>query len=986
MRWLLLGFASALWGQVLLVDGDGAFIALPRATVQLQAQLVAASIGGGVGGVNVRFIAPVGRGSFGGTQTVTVRTDAMGRAVATLQVGEQTGWFGVDAVAELGDGAVATWAVTVGAGLPGVGAETMRNLRAETRRLLLRNAADGSNQQLIGPFLVRQGTWIRPSRWGKSKESGGLWRAEEDSWFFWVDDAPAKTWSKPSRYYLFPVGGSPTTARLGGEMWWPMARVGTEGIWQSLGRATASFGEAFQGTPGANAGTRCTVVLSANGAPGVSVTVAAFLNYAQRQGFTRFLYRLPIPATCESSLVLLTAMGDRDGVWLGIWKRYEDLAAELATAANTTVIVEAPQSGNAVSWWQGRGWGAAVVSAADTERLTYMQELRGGFVVKGLLPALERQGGNFNLAVAELRSSPDVTVAAARPQFARVEAVAVRRFAVPDFEFSNLGGVGLAPLTEPTQRTTLITANLANESVGRADLVEPGVYLQGLREGLTEYRFSLTDGRVRREGVGALRVGLGVSSVKTCLQVVGGPQCQGTIQRAFPVGEDEAGGHVVFETQDSTVAVVDARLYTYNRGERTVPYSVRAIAAGRTTMRARSHDGQVLLDVPIEVRDAPAPLLTPPPRACPDAATYRVTFTPGAGEPALYDAIGGNWWGNGISVIFRRPTPTTFEMRSSGAPEGQFFAMGGTVAADCSFVGSGQGVAAQRITTAQVRGRIAATAGTFDRIEMDYTIGVDNVLPNMGRAAYTGSGSAVSGCGFQLEPADAGPQPFGGFFAVNVRSAPLCPWSATVDGGPRIVANAEGFGSGVIWLEAGRNSNAAPRFATVRAGGASLRLSQPGVSPAGPVVTAVWSAGKLSSITGLDSLLIVVGERLGNGFRVGGRIAPVLASIGGVAYVGVPTGMAAGTHDVVAFVGTAQSNPVRISLEQVAPAALGWEGGAIIATGLDPSLPLVAEVEGAEARVAAVSRIGLGLYRVTVEGIFRANARVLLRQGGRSSD
>ena len=187
---------GTLFAQVLLIDGDGAFVVPARTTVELKVLLSAASLGGGVANINVRFIAPAGMGDFAGRASVTLASDAAGRASAQFTSGGRSALFSVDAVAELGDGAVDSFAFTVGAsGVVGNAGQ----VKAEVRRTLLRNAADGSNLQLVGPFWLPPGTLVRPARWGKDKEAGGLWRAEEGSWFFWVDDGPAKAWAKPTR-------------------------------------------------------------------------------------------------------------------------------------------------------------------------------------------------------------------------------------------------------------------------------------------------------------------------------------------------------------------------------------------------------------------------------------------------------------------------------------------------------------------------------------------------------------------------------------------------------------------------------------------------------------------------------------------------------------------------------------------------------------------------------------------------------------------
>ena len=109
MRFLLLLVASSLVAQVLLIDGEGAFVVPPRTSVELKVVLSAASLGGNVSGVNVRFVPPAGQAS------VTVRTDASGKASTIYTTPDLSGYWNVDAVAELGDGAVVSFALSVGA-------------------------------------------------------------------------------------------------------------------------------------------------------------------------------------------------------------------------------------------------------------------------------------------------------------------------------------------------------------------------------------------------------------------------------------------------------------------------------------------------------------------------------------------------------------------------------------------------------------------------------------------------------------------------------------------------------------------------------------------------------------------------------------------------------------------------------------------------------------------------------------------------------
>ena len=101
--------AGSLGAQILLIDGDGAFVVPARTSVELKVVVASASIGGAVAGINVHFIAPVGMGDFAGRTSVTVASDAAGRASAQFTTGAQSALFSVDAVAEQGGLFWAIW-------------------------------------------------------------------------------------------------------------------------------------------------------------------------------------------------------------------------------------------------------------------------------------------------------------------------------------------------------------------------------------------------------------------------------------------------------------------------------------------------------------------------------------------------------------------------------------------------------------------------------------------------------------------------------------------------------------------------------------------------------------------------------------------------------------------------------------------------------------------------------------------------------------
>ena len=973
-------FAALLCGitlcaQVLLIDGDGAFVVPARASVELKVVLSAASLGGGVAGINVRFIAPAGMGDFAGRTSVTVVTDAAGRASAQFTTGMQSALFSVDAVAELGDGAVASFAFTVGAsGVVGNAGQ----VKAEVRRTLLRNAADGSNLQLVGPFWLPYGSLVRPARWGKEKEAGGLWRAEEGSWFFWVDDGPAKAWAKPTRFYLVP-GTDVARTRIGGERWWPMAKV-AGGEWQSLGRAT-SFGGALIGVEGMQPGTgdACAVMLVNTGQAGGRLSFDAFTATVRKLGVTRLYADLSLAVGCKKTYLLVSGAGDREGVWLDRWMSWEELGSRLQALGELVAVIETNQSAQVAKWWQGLGVAGQLISSTDELRIGYMQPLRGGFVARGLAPAVDRLNGDWEAAVRELARG-ELVVASPRPQFNRLVMSGPRRIALADVEFSNAGGLTWVPFDRSFGAGAVIAANVSDPKIGVAFVSGKGLIVRGLAEGRADLSLTVEDQGVRYVGNASLRVGLGNATVRACLVVVGQGQCLGQMQRNIPVAEDEVGGHVFIEIQDENIAAIDSKIYAYNRGERNVPLAVRGLKAGRTFVRFRSHDGEVVGDVPIQVAEILPPTAGVPPVACPEAATYRANFAFSGGDETLYEPFGGAWWGNGITLVFRRIGSDRFEIRSSGAPEGQFFAMSGTLGADCSFIGSGQGVAGLRVTTAQVKGKISARAGVFDSMTLDYSIGVDGVYPRP--IEYRGTGLLAAGCNFTLSQAE-NLSWVGGIYPVRVSSPSLCPWTAELSSGAaEIVVGLVGFGPGVVWLQVPENRGAA-RQIEMRVGGQRLVLTQPVVGDGGPELQAVLNAASFAAVVARSSLALVFGSGLTRDLRVGGGRAAVVYSNSALSLVQIPADAPLGVVNVTSGSG----RPYPVMVERSAPGVFESTSTEVYVTGIDLSLPVLVEVDGVEREVLGAEQVGLGLYRIRfATGIPEARGKaVVVRQGGRSS-
>ncbi len=957
MRLLLFFVSSCLFGQVLLIEGESAFVVPPRTTVELKVVLSAASLGGGVTGVNVRFVMPAGQPG------VTVRTDASGRASTTYMTPATPGYFNVDAVAEMGDGAVASFAFSNGLLAPTGSASA---IKAEVRRVLLRNAADGSNLQLVGPYWLPAGSLVRPARWGKDKEAGGLWRAEVGSWLFWVDDGPAKSWAKPTRFYLVP-NGDVAQARISGEMWWPQVRQ-PDGAWQSVGRVSSPVGELVARTSlFAGSGDSCGILLTTN-----PVSFSGFEAYLEKTGVTRIYSDPSLALGCKRTFVLVSGMGDAGGVWLDRWTSWEELGQKLQNLGELTVVVESNQSGFAAKWWNGLGLSGVVVSSTDDQRIGYMQPLRGGYVTRGLLPTLERLNGNFELAVVETQRG-ELTVGSARPQIQRLVSVGMKRAPLEDVEFSNVGGARWFVLDPRLEGASV---SVSDPKVALAVVTGKGLFVQGLAAG----RADLVVVGGGFQGIAVIRVGLGDSSIRTCLVVVSQTQCLGQMQRNIPVAEDEVGGHGFIEVQDETIAAIDSKIYTYNRGERNIPIGVRGLKAGRTRLKLRSHDGKVFGDVPVQVAEAGPTIAGSIPTSCPDSATYRATFNVSGGDQTLFDRFGGAWWGSGITLVFRRLGADQFEIRSSGAPEGQFFAMGGSLAVDCSFVGSGTGVAGLRVTTAQVRGRISPRGGVFDTMTLDYSIGVDGVFSQP--IDYRGTATLAAGCAYQVVPGES-LTALGGLFPVRVGSPLLCPWTAElISGTAEVVVGQLGFGPGVVWLQVPENAGTARRIA-LRVGGQVVDLTQPGRTVDAPAILTSLNAGSLETIVTPGSQAIILGSGLLRPVRFGGLAAPILFYNPGFSVVQVPDGVRSGVVDVES--GPGRGIPVLV--ERSAPGIVSVSDGKVYVTGVDPALPVWVEVGGFEVGVVVVKPVGAGVFQLEFTTPFAGLGPkpIVVRQGGRSS-
>lgn len=957
MRLVLLFVSSCLLGQVLLIEGESAFVVPVRTTVELKVVLSAASLGGGVTGVNVRFVMPAGQ------PAVTVRTDASGRASTMYTTPATPGYFNVDAVAEAGDGAVASFAFSNGILAPTGSALA---IKAEVRRVLLRNAADGSNLQLVGPYWLPAGSLVRPARWGKDKEAGGLWRAEVASWLFWVDEGPAKSWAKPTRFYLVP-NGDVAQARISGEMWWPLVRI-PDGAWQSVGRITSAFSELLTvAGPVPATGDNCGVMLTSN-----ALNFSGFEAYLRKSGVSRLYSDPSLALGCKRTFVLVSGMGDADGVWLERWNTWEELGQKLQNLGELTVVVESNQSGLAAKWWNGLGLSGVVVSSTDDQRITYTQPLRGGYVTRGLLPALERLNGNFELAVVETQQG-ELTVGSARPQFQRLVAAGVKRVPLEDVEFSNVGGTRWFSLDPRLEGGSV---SVSDPKVALAVVSGKGLLVQGLAAGRTD--LVVVGGGF--QGIAIIRVGLGDSTLRTCLVVVGQTQCLGQMQRNIPVAEDEVGGHGFLEVQEETIAAIDSKIYTYNRGERNIPIGVRGLKAGRTRLKLRSHDGKVVGDVPVQVAEAGATIAGSIPTSCPDSATYRATFNVSGGDQTLFEPFGGAWWGNGITLVFRRLGADQFEIRSSGASEGQFFAMGGSLAVDCSFVGSGTGVAGLRVTTAQVRGRIQPRAGVFDTMTLDYSIGVDGVFAQP--IHYRGTATLAAGCAYQVAPGE-NLSALGGLFPVRVASPTLCPWTSEVTSGTaEVVVGQLGFGPGVVWLQVPENTGASRRIA-LRVGGQVVELTQPGRTADAAVILTSLNAGSLETVVTPGSQAIVLGSGLLRPIRFGGLAAPTLYYNPGFSVVQVPDGVKSGVVDVESGLGRG----IPVLVERSAPGVVSVTDGKVYVTGIDPALPVWVEVGGFEVGVVVVKPVGAGVFQLEFTAPFsRMGPKpIVVRQGGRSS-
>lgn len=953
---LLLFLRTVFTAQVMVVEGEEAFVVAPASEVRMRVRLLPSSLGGAVSGTAVHFVS-----SWDRTSRIVTASNANGSAEASFVVPRLAGHYSIDAIAAQGDAALFTFAVTVSAAQPSLPPASLRN---RLRQQLLRNAADGSTLQLLGPWFLPRGTTIRPQRWSRDKSSFALDRAEEDSWFFWLDDAPAKSFSKPVRYYLLP-GGDFSRLRITGEQWWPLAQAPGEDTWYSLGRATTFAAPAMAVSTG-NASGQCALYLASVGQPGTAITATALSGWLQSRGVTRFTNQPAALAGCRQSWIWISAPGNRNGFHLDRWYSWLELGESLRNAGELTVLNEVGQGGGLATAWSGLGLTGVVVSASDAQRLTYSQPLRGGFLLRGLLPALVANP-NLGEAVAQTQRG-DLVVSSPRPRLEQIASAGTRFLPLEDIEFSTTGGNAWLEFEPGLQATS------SDPRVAEVHTFGSRLFVRGVAPGQATLVVSLMRGNQPVIGRATIRVGMGQSLLLGCLIVLTQTQCGGQWQREIPVAEDEVGGHAFLSIQDPSIASVESPIYTWNRGERNIPVRVRGLRPGRTWLNLRSHDGTILADLPVDVAAAPdvAPGIAP--RSCPLAATYSTSFRVAGGDTSLFEPFGGAWWGTGITLVFRRTASDRFELRSSGSADGQFFSLTGNLASDCSFLGSGQGVAGQRVTTAQARGRILPVNGVYSSLEIDYSIGVDGVF---GRAIdYRGAGSLVNGCQYIAAAAQTA-SPWGGIISVAVSTPLLCPWSATSPSPAlNLVAGTTGFGPGVVWLEVAPNSGPA-RQLQLEIAGQAVQISQSAAPQPGAEQSLLWHAGTGNSTLSPASWMVLAGfsdlpsssllQRIGflpgySVYNLSDHAAPGVGELGGL-----------------------RSRPLRFSLDRVAPGILAVEGELVWITGIDPRLPLWLAIEDTPVSVGAPEAVMPGLWLLRLSGRPALGARLELRQGGRSA-
>ncbi len=363
----------------------------------------------------------------------------------------------------------------------------------------------------------------------------------------------------------FPLSRLPGTdvsrTRIGGERWWPLVRT-TGGEWQSLGRAT-TFGGALIGVEGLQpvTGETCAVLLVNAGQAGGRASFDAFAGTVRKLGVTRLYSDLNLAAGCKKTYLLVSGSGDRDGVWLDRWTNWEELGLRLQAVGELVAVIETNHSAQVARWWQGLGIVGQLISSTDELRIGYMQPLRGGFVARGLAPAVDRLNGDWEAAVRELTRG-ELVVASPRPLFNRLAMIGPRRIALADVEFSNLGGVTWVPFDRSFGSGAVIAANVDDPKIGLAVVSGKGLIVRGLAEGRADLSLTVEDQGVSYVGNASLRVGLGNATVRACLVVVGQGQCLGQMQRNIPVAEDEVGGHVFIEVQNENISAINSKLYT----------------------------------------------------------------------------------------------------------------------------------------------------------------------------------------------------------------------------------------------------------------------------------------------------------------------------------------------------------------------------------------------------------------------------------------
>jgi uncharacterized protein (TIGR03437 family) len=438
---------------VTVEDAANGIVARPGDMVRL-AVTATESSGGSLSGATVLFVAPesAAAGTFpasAGPDKTFFRatTSSGGQAEANFVVGNTPGAFVIDAVVE-GTSSLASFALTVVADLP----ETPLSptaARAQVAADILEGAAEDENLRVHGPFLVPAGTEILPAGNAPAPNQAFPLRAENLSWFFWIDDDPRARFAHPTRYVLLDAtddsGAAAEDARVRSQLWWPEIILPTGRTLYSLASPYASHG----GVNGAASNIRatlsepppfvnapadaCAIVVYGPNLKGAKADTERFREYLTDNDlvpadniFMNFrnsgdrldpngsnatitkdnlqeLINEAAKKNCKKLYLLVSTHGSPSGAYGGGGFSVATSAVSDPTritygefmemlrpfmGVEFCAILDACYSGQLALWFQGRGFTGAVATAADFDSVSYDRP-SGGVFTTAFINALE---------------------------------------------------------------------------------------------------------------------------------------------------------------------------------------------------------------------------------------------------------------------------------------------------------------------------------------------------------------------------------------------------------------------------------------------------------------------------------------------------------------------------------------------------------------------------------------------------------------------